>query len=77
MTMQRDLVIKEDIRVFVPLVAGKPRGQQRFRQIRDFGNMDALLIQISSASIGIWFETDLLEKTLANVDQGSAKRRVE
>ena len=50
MTMQRDLVIEKDVRILVPLVAGKPRSQQRLRQIRDFGNMDALSIQISSAS---------------------------
>src|SRR6184192_2162980 len=35
MTMQRDLVIKKDVRIFMPLVAGKPRGQQRLCQIRN------------------------------------------
>src|SRR5882724_11271112 len=29
MTTQRDLVIEEDVRILVPLVAGKPRSQQR------------------------------------------------
>ena len=45
MTTQCDLVIEEDVRIFMPFVAGKPRSQQRFRQIRNLRNLNALLIK--------------------------------
>ncbi len=40
MGVQRDLVVKINIRIFVPLVAGKPGGQQTFFQRSGFRNVD-------------------------------------
>ena len=40
MGVQRDLVVKINIRIFVPLVAGKTGGQQAFFQRSGFRNVD-------------------------------------
>src|SRR6266550_2675804 len=46
MRAQSDLMIEENIRILVPLMAGEPGGHQALRQIDGFGNMNALLVQI-------------------------------
>src|SRR5664279_5149572 len=45
MRAQRDLVIKVDVGILVPLVAGKASAEDRFRQLRRFGNVDWLTVQ--------------------------------
>src|SRR6266849_10622335 len=51
MRAQCDLVIEVNIRVLMPLVAGKAGGHQAFRQICNLRNLDSLLVQISAASL--------------------------
>src|SRR5438132_6557328 len=51
MRAQSDLMIKENIRIFVPLMTGETGGHQALRQIVGFGNMNALLVQIRATSL--------------------------
>src|SRR5262252_10838843 len=46
MRTKRDLVIEENIRILVALVAGKSRGDQAFLQLRGFRNVYRLAIQL-------------------------------
>src|SRR5664279_4784018 len=50
MRAQRDLVIKVDVGILVPLVAGKAGAEDRFRQLRRFGNVDWLTVQRGTQS---------------------------
>src|SRR5438046_10713612 len=43
-------MIKENIRILVPLMAREPGGHQALRQIVCFGSMNALLVQIRATS---------------------------
>ena len=51
MGAQSDLVIEVNVRILVPLVAGKTSGHQALRQVRDLRHLDALLIQKRAASL--------------------------
>ena len=48
---QRDLVIEVNIRILVPLVAGKAGGHQALGQVRNLRNLDSLLVQVGAASL--------------------------
>src|SRR5436309_6095987 len=50
MRAQSDLMIKENIRILVPLMTGETGRHQTLRQIVRLGNMNALLVQIRAAS---------------------------
>src|SRR2546429_8099248 len=50
MRAQSDLMIEENIRILVPLMARETGGHQALRQIVCFGSMNALLVQIRATS---------------------------
>src|SRR5258708_1555291 len=46
MRMQRDLMIKVNVRILVPLVAGKSRSQQGFLQLRNLRHVNRLAVEL-------------------------------
>src|SRR5256886_7089366 len=50
MRTQSDLMIEKNIRILMPLMARETGRDQALRQIVDFGNMNALLVQIRATS---------------------------
>src|SRR5882762_5792028 len=51
MRVQRDLVIKINIRILVPLLTGEPGGQQGLLQRSGFRDLDRLAVKMRSSSL--------------------------